>query len=179
MLARSAPLADPVADRTSQPKGRAGHRVPHQPPAHPHPLTADLAAIGAIYRYDTGTWWHIPLIVWKATERVREGCSLALPRMLNGHKEGAIVWREGWPAYFAAWQATHEHLRHTPLWTLDFHNVDSIVLLDSARLTIGGDPQTACIVEGNVIGARHPARSFVPLIGGIVTGVVQVAAGNE
>mgnify|MGYP003544103589 CR=1 FL=1 len=40
-------------------------------PAAPHtsgPLTSDLPAIDAIDRYDTGTWGHIRLIVWKATK---------------------------------------------------------------------------------------------------------------
>jgi hypothetical protein len=45
-------------------------------PGAPHTsasLTADLAAIGAINCYDTGTRRYIPLIVWKATELVSEG----------------------------------------------------------------------------------------------------------
>jgi hypothetical protein len=105
-----------------------------------------------IERLNTGTRCHIYLIVWKATERICKGCSLPLPRMLNGHKKGAIVRREGWPAHLTARQAAHEHLRHAPLWTLDFHNIDRIVLLDGGRLAIGGNPQTASIVEGNLSG---------------------------
>lgn len=125
-------------------------------PVAPHTsdsLTSDLAAIGAINCHDTGTWRHIRRIVWKATERVSEGCPLSFPRMLNSQKECAIVRDEGCPAHLAARQTVHEHFGHPSLRTLDFDDVDGVVVLDSGWLTVGGDPQTAGIVEGNVIRA--------------------------
>src|SRR5882724_11825080 len=141
-------------------------------------LRADLAAAVAGDDDDGGAGWDLGVEIGPAGGGFLQGLGL-LRRVLDGEEESLAVRGEAGAAHLGVHGRGVHQLRHGAAGAVDLGGIEAVGDAEIGG-AVGGDPEAALGIEGDVVGVGEPAVGRNPLaIFGTLVGGLGIAGQEE